>query len=66
MLIKHRHMVWGVYPEVMALNVVGVHSDFNFGEHTWRSCPQIPNLKVHSEIGPLGATTPDTLTQIEI
>ena len=58
--------MWGVYPEVMAWSVGGGYSDFNFGELNWRSGPQRANLKVHNEIGPLGATTSDTLTQIEI
>ena len=52
--------------EAMAWNVGGVHLDFNFGERIWRSGQQRANLKVHYEIGPLGATTLDTLTQFEI
>ena len=58
--------MWGVYPEAMAWNVGAVHSDFNLGERIWRSSPQRANLKVHFEICPLGATSPDMLTQIEI
>ena len=49
----------GDYPEAMAWNVGGVHSDFNFGERIWRGGPRRANLKVHYEIGPLGATTPE-------
>ena len=55
--------IWGVYPDAMVWNVGGVHSDFNCGEHIWRSGPQRANLKVHYEIGPTNATTPDTVTQ---
>ena len=58
--------MWGVYPEAMAWNVGDVHSDFNFGECMWRSGPQRANFIVHFEIGPLWATYPDTLTQIEM
>ena len=48
--------IWVVYPEAMAWNVGGVHSDFNFGERIWRSCPQRTNLNENYEIGPLCAT----------
>ena len=58
--------MWGVNPEAMVWNVSAVHSDFNVGERIWRSGPQRANLKVHIEICPLGATSPDTFTQIEI
>ena len=56
----------GVYPEAMAWNVDALHSDFNFGERNWRSGPQRANIKVHSNICPLGDTSPDALTGIEI
>ena len=58
--------MWGVYPEAMALNVGAVHPDFHLGERIWRSGPQRANLKVHSEMCPLGATFPDTCTEIKI
>ena len=58
--------MWGVYPEAIAWNVGAVHSDFNFGELIWKSGPQRANIRVHFGIWPLGATSPDTLNQIEI
>ena len=57
--------MWGVYPEAMGWNVGAVHSEINLGECIWRSGPQRANLKVHFEICPLGATPPDTLTQMD-
>ena len=56
----------GVYPEAMAWNVGAKHSDFNLGERIWRNSPNMANLTVGFEICPFGATSPDTLTQIEI
>jgi hypothetical protein len=57
--------MWGVYPEAMAWNVGAEHSENNLGERIWRSSPKRANLKVHFEICPLGAISPDTLTQID-
>ena len=56
----------GVYPDAMAWNVDAVHADFHLGQCIWISVPKSANLKVNLEICPLGATSPDTLTQIEI
>ena len=56
----------GVYLEAMAWNVAAVHSDFNLSERIWRGGPQRANPKVHFEICPFWATSPDTLNQIEI
>ena len=57
--------MWGVDPESMGWNVGTVHSEINLGECIWISGPQRANLKVHLEICPLGATPPDTLTQMD-
>ena len=57
--------MWGVYPEAMTWNVGAVHSEINLGERIWRSSPKRANLKVHFEICPFWATSPDTLTQID-
>ena len=54
------------HEDAMAWSVGAVHYDFNLGEHIWRSGPQRANIKVHFEIYPLGATSPDMLTKIEI
>ena len=58
--------MWGVLPEAMGWNIGAVHSDFHLGERIWRSGRQRANLKVHSEMCPLGANFPDTLTEIKI
>ena len=58
--------MWGVYPEAMAWNVGGVHSDFNFGERIWSSGAKRANLIVNFEISTLWTTSPDALTKIEI
>ena len=50
----------GVYTDTMAWDIGAAHSDLNLVD------PQRANLKVHFEICPLRATSPDTLTQIEI
>ena len=58
--------MWGVYSGAMALNVGAVLSEINLGEHICRSGLQRANLKEHFKICPLGATSPDMLTKIEI
>ena len=57
--------MWGVYPEAMGWNVGTVYLEINLGECISRSGPQRANLKVHFEICPLGAISPDTLTQMD-
>ena len=56
--------MWGVYPEAMAWNVGAVLSEINLGERIWRSSPKRANLKVHFDICPFWATSPDTLIEI--
>ena len=58
--------MWGVYPEAMAWNVGGLHSDLNLGERIWSNGTQRADFIVHFGIGPLWAIFPDTLTKIEI
>ena len=58
--------MWDACPEAMAWKVGAVHSDFNLGERIWRSGPQRANLKVYSDTCPFGATSQDTVTEIEI
>ena len=58
--------MWGVYPEAIAWNISGVHSDFNFDELIWSSGARRANFIVLFDIGPLWATSPNTLNQIEI
>ena len=50
----------------MAWNNSVVHSDFNFDERIWSSGALRANFIVHFDIGPLWATSPNTLNQIEI
>ena len=61
---KHSHV--SVYPEAIDWNFGAVCSDFKLGEGIWREPSGQPNLKVHSEIWPLGALSPDTLTEFKI
>ena len=61
---KHRHV--GCLSRGNCLERSAVHSYFNFGERIWRSGPQRANIRVHVETCPLGATSLDALTQIEI
>ena len=49
--------MWEVYPEAMACNIAGVHSDLKVGERIWSSVAQRANFKVHYEISPSGATS---------
>ena len=58
--------MWDVHPGAMTCNVGSVPSDFNLGERIWRSDAHRSNFMVHFEIGPLWASSPDTLPKIEI
>ena len=42
------------------------HINFNLGESIWRYPPWRPYLKVHFEIGPSGALSQNTLTELKI